>query len=426
MLAATVACLALGSLLSPGQASAAAPSGAASPPKVDAAAWILLDARDGERLAAHDPARKRPIASTTKLMTVYLALDQLPLDKLLTVPAYSAGSAESTAGLTEGEHLTVRDLLTAMLLPSANDAAETVAVGIGGTENGFVGEMNAAAADLGLDRTSYANPIGLDDPDNYSTASDLATLAMKLREDPTFRHIVARSEATLQSGSMERVLETTNTLLLSDRSVDGVKTGHTLGAGYVLVASAKRHGIPLLSVVLGAPSEAERDADSEKLLDYGYSLYDKQTPIAPGDELAKVSVRYEDAPLPLVSKGRVEVRARADQEFSTDVDAPAIVEGPVAKGDVLGHAKVMLEGKVVGRVQLVAATSLAAPGIIDKAGGPFVAIGILIIVFGIILLGVLVLRRRSGEQREGGRSSEDRMRSRQERMLKRQDGGTSE
>lgn len=419
MLAAVVACLALASLLAPEHAPAA-------PPDVDAAAWILLDGRDGHRLAANDPARKRPIASATKLMTVYLALDQLPLDKLLTVPQYAAGPAESTADLTEGEHLTVRDLLTAMLLPSANDAAETVAVGVGGNERNFVGEMNAAAADLGLDRTSYANPIGLDDPDNYSTASDLATLAMKLRENPTFRHIVSRSEATLKSGSSERVLETTNTLLLSDPSVDGIKTGHTLGAGYVLVASAERKGIPLISVVLGAPSEAERDADTEQLLDYGFSLYERRTPIASGDELAKASVRYEDAPLSLVAKGKVEVRARADQELATDIDAPTFVEGPIAEGDVLGRAKVMLEGRMVGRVPLVAATSIAAPGIVAKVGGPLVAIGIAVVIFGIILLGALVLRRRIGETRELGRSTEDRMRSRQERMLKRQDGGTSE
>jgi D-alanyl-D-alanine carboxypeptidase (penicillin-binding protein 5/6) len=421
-----VAWLVLAALVAPGRSSAADPATDAGPPDLDAAAWILLDPRDGERLAAHDPARKRPIASTTKLMTAYLALDQLPLDKELTVPPYAAGPAESTAGLMEGEHLTVRDLLTAMLLPSANDAAETVAVGIGGTESDFVGEMNDAAADLGLERTSYANPIGLDDPDNYSTASDLATLALKLRENPTFRHIVRRPEATLKSGSMERVLETTNTLLLSDPSVDGVKTGHTLGAGYVLVASAKRKGIPLLSVVLGAPSEAERDADTERLLDYGYSLYESQTPIASGEELATASVRYEDEPLSLVADGRVEVRVRADQELQTSVDAPASVEGPIAAGAVLGHAKVMLQGAVVGRVPLVAAVTVAAPGIVDKVGGPFVVIGVLLVVFVIISAGVLVLRRRRGEAREQGRSTEDRMRSRQERMLKRQDGGTSE
>ncbi len=426
MFLAVAALLALALLAAPERAPAAGPGKATGSPNLDAAAWILLDARDGDRLAAHNPARERPIASTTKLMTVYLALDQLPLDKLLTVPPYAAGPAESTADLTEGERLTVRDLLAAMLLPSANDAAETVAVGIGGNEREFVAEMNAAAADLGLDRTSYANPIGLDDPDNYSTASDLAELALKLRENPTFRHIVSRPEATLESGSAERVLETTNTLLLSDSSVDGVKTGHTLGAGYVLVASAERDGIPLLSVVLGAPSEAERDADTEKLLDYGYSLYDRQTAVASGDELARASVRYENAPLPLVAKRKVEVRARTDQEITVDVDAPAFVEGPIGKGNVLGRAKVMLGGRVVGRVPLVAATSIAAPDIVDKTGGPLAAIGVAIVIFGIILLSVLVFRRHRGESRERGRSSEDRMRSRQERMLKRQDGGTSE
>lgn len=425
LLAAVAASVAItAALLTPGSALSADGARPARPPDIDAAAWILLDARDGHRLAAHDPARKRPIASTTKLMTAYLALDELPLGSRLRVPAYSAGPAESVAGLTEGERLTVRDLLRAMLLPSANDAAETVALGIGRTEGDFVERMNAATSDLGLDRTSYANPVGLDDPDNYSTASDLATLALKLLDDPRFRDIVSMPEATLDSGSMERHVTTTNTLLLSDPSVDGVKTGHTIGAGYVLVASAKRHGIPLLSVVLGAPSEAERDADSEQLLDYGYSLYRHQTPIVSGRQLASATVRYEDSPLPLVADGRVSARVRADQDLETNVDAVASVEGPIAEGSVLGHATVELDGKVVGRVPLVAASTVAAPSVIDKIGGPLVVVAVLIVFFVIIIGVVLLLRRRRGEQREQGRSSEDRMRSRQERTHKRQDRGT--
>jgi D-alanyl-D-alanine carboxypeptidase (penicillin-binding protein 5/6) len=391
------------------------------PPDLDAKSWILLDARDGHRLAAQGPARERAIASTTKLMTTYLALAELSPRQRLTVPPYSAAAAESVAGLQEGERLSVRDLLRAMLLPSANDAAETVALGIAPSEAQFVDRMNEAAGELGLDRTSYANPIGLDDPLNYSTAADLATLSLKLLEDPRFRDIVGRTSATLKSGSVEREVVNTNTLLEADPSVDGVKTGHTLRAGYVLVASAERHGIPLLSVVLGAPSETERDAASEELLDYGYSLYGRRSPFRADEQLADAVVRYEDEPLELIARRGFSIQARSDQQLDVRVDAPKLVEGPIASGAAVGSATVTLDGELVGRVPLVAARAVAEPGLIDKIGGTGVAVAVLGALFVILLLAALALRRRRGKAFERERSMEERMRSRRERTLKRQE-----
>ena len=249
--------------LVPGPAAAdrAAPGEA---PRLDAASWLLIDLKDEAELAARAPAERRAIASTTKLMTAYLALTELKMNDRLVVPDYRAAPAESVAGLIEGESLTVHDLLVAMMLPSANDAAVTVAEGVSGSEGTFVGAMNRAAGELGLTGTHYANPIGLDATGNYSTAEDLSALAQELLTDKRFRRIVAMPKATLESGDHPRVVTNTNTLLLGDPSVDGVKTGHTTEAGYVLVASAKRDGVPLLAAVLGAPSEAGRDADAER------------------------------------------------------------------------------------------------------------------------------------------------------------------
>ena len=235
-----VALLAVALLARPAVTAAAAEPHGKSAPELNAATWLLLDPTDGEELAAHGPDRERAIASTTKLMTAYLALRKLRMDEKLEVPAYSAGAAESVAGLNKGERLTVHDLIVAMMLPSANDAAETIADGISGSEQAFVALMNRTAADLGLDHTHYANPIGLDANGNYSTAADLTDLAIQLLSDKRFRKIVGKPQATLKSGAEQRVVTNTNTLLLSDPSVDGVKTGHTLDAGYVLVASAKR------------------------------------------------------------------------------------------------------------------------------------------------------------------------------------------
>jgi D-alanyl-D-alanine carboxypeptidase (penicillin-binding protein 5/6) len=418
-LVAACALLLLSSLLAPGRASAAA-----KPPKLDAAAWLLVDPRDGTELAGSHARQQRAIASTTKLMTAYVALQELKLSDKLEVPPYSPLPAESVAGLTEGERLTLHDLLLAMMLPSANDAAETVAVNVGGSEEKFVHRMNQAAADLGLDGTSYSNPIGLDEPGNYSTAQDLATLAEDLLGDKRFRRIVATPEADLKSGSVPRHVVTRNTLMLSDPTVDGVKTGHTLDAGYVLVASAKRQGVPLLSVVLGASSEATRDSESEELLDYGFSLYRNRSPFPAGRELASATVKYGDEPLALVSRGTVQVRAREDQQLKASIDAPEEVEGPIDEGERLGTATVTLDGERAGRVPLVAATAVAAPSWVDRAGGPWVVIAIALALVVILIAVTLAIRRRGGSRGDGGgRSSEERHRSRLERHRRREEQG---
>lgn len=414
----------LAALLSPPPAGAAEPDREAAP-ELDATAWLLIDPRDGFKLAAHSPRSQRAIASTTKLMTAYLALRDLALGQKLKVPPYSPAPAESVAGLITGERLTVRDLLTAMMLPSANDAAETVAVGVAGSAGAFVGEMNRAARELGLDDTSYSNPIGLDEIGNYSSAADLAKLTMVLLADKRFRRIVSQPEAELRSGAMPRHVVTRNTLMLSDPSVDGVKTGHTIDAGYVLVASAKRHGVPLLSVVLGTPSEAERDAASEELLDYGFSRYRPRAPFARGEQLAAADVRYDDEDLALVSARVLGARVRADQRFETVVDAPGEVEGPIDDGERLGSVKVLLDGKLIGRVPLVAAEAIAAPGLIDKIGGPGVFAAIILGAAVILLLVAWAVRRHGGESRKG-RSAEERMRSREERDRRRKLRGEGE
>jgi D-alanyl-D-alanine carboxypeptidase (penicillin-binding protein 5/6) len=370
-----------------------AATAAKPPPRLDAASWLLIDLKDQAELARHAPRLRRPIASTTKLMTAYLALADLKMSDVLVVPRYRPEPAESVAGLTTGERLTAHDLLVAMMLPSANDAAVTVADGISGSERAFVAKMNRTATRLGLDDTSYANPIGLDAKRNYSTATDLSTLAQELLSDRRFRRIVAMPKATLRSGDHDRVVTNTNTLLLSDPTVDGVKTGHTLEAGYVLVASAKRDGVPLLAVVLGAPSEGARDAETEQLLGYGYSLYDRERALVRGRPETMAAVSYEDEPLELVPRRGVSVEVRDDQQVEVDAQGPAEVEGPIEAGARLGDATVTVDGRFVDRVPLVAGRAVAAPTIIDRIGGPVVAALIIIALIVILALVVLALRR---------------------------------
>ncbi|HET6830132.1 MAG TPA: D-alanyl-D-alanine carboxypeptidase family protein [Solirubrobacterales bacterium] len=389
------------------------------PPRLDASAWLLVDRRDEAELATRAADARRAIASATKLMTAHLALTELRMGDRLTVPDYQPAPAESVAGLAAGERLTVRDLVVAMMLPSANDAAVTVADGVAGSQGAFVEEMNRAARKLGLTRTHYANPIGLDAPGNYSTANDLVDLSSELLGDRRFRRIVAMPKATLTSGDRDRTVTNTNTLLLSDPSVDGVKTGHTSEAGYVLVASAKRHGVPLLAAVLGTPSEAARDAETERLLDYGFSLYDRAEPVERDAREARVDVRYEDEPLPLLARHGIAVRVRDDQDVEVDVERPVEVEGPIDVGDRLGSATVTVDGRFIDRTPLTAAHAIAAPTIVDRVGGPLVAALIVLAVIVILALAAIWLRRRTAGYVSADRDPEERLRTRDERIRRR-------
>lgn len=412
LLAALAVCALLS--LAPGRALAAP-----KPPELDARAWALIDARSGDRLAAESPGRPLPIASATKLMTARLALRELPLDRRLRVPPYQAAPAESVVGFAAGERVSVRDLLVALLLPSANDAAVALAEGVAGSSKRFVERMNREARRLSLARTSYSNPIGLDDRDNFSSAGDLARLARRLQADRRFRRIVAKPEATLRSGATPRKVETRNALLLSDPTVDGIKTGHTGGAGYVLVASAERKGVPLISVVLGAGSESARDSETERLFDYGFSRYRQRRPIRAGNEIGAVAVSHEDEPLPLLAQRGAKVAARPEQVVETRVEAPDEVEGPIDAGERVGRALVTVDGVEVASAPALAARDVPAPGALDRIAAPL-AVGL--IAGGSMLVAVAVVaglrRRRSGEGEP--RTAEERAESRRLRTRRRE------
>jgi serine-type D-Ala-D-Ala carboxypeptidase (penicillin-binding protein 5/6) len=426
--AAAVAAVAV-SLAASGAAAAPATQeadGQAGPPKLNASAWLLVDTDDGERLAAHDPSKQVAIASTTKLMTAYLALEELPLKRKLAAPAYSPLPAESILGLREGERTSVRDLLYSLVLASANDAAVTLAVGASGSVADFVSEMNDAADQLGLRDTSYTNPIGLDDPGNRSSARDLVTLAQRLMQNPLFRRIADTESATIHTDQRDIQIATRNTLLLGDPTATGIKTGHTLDAGYVLVGSATRDDVSLMSVVLGAPSEAERDADTEQLFDYGYSLYGRRTPVKEGEALAAPELTDQNEDLDLVPEHQVRVAVRDDEQVATQVEAPDEVEGPIAEGERLGSVTVTVDGREVDSVPLVAARSADAATTLEKLRARVpVAAAVAALAFVVILIAVLLARRRTVEapRTPESRTAEERMRRRNERMRRREGEG---
>lgn len=231
-------------------------------------AAIVADARTGKVLYADHPHRSVLIASTAKLMTALVTLERVPLDAVFTAPPYAGDGTESKLGLGTGEQMQVRDLLRGLLLVSGNDAAMTLAVGTAGSEPAFVELMNERARQLGMDDTRYGNPIGLD-RDTFSSAADLVTVTRELRRHAFFRGTVAAPRLTLGSGSYQRTIVNTNRLLGGRLRIDGVKTGHTDAAGYVLVGSATRGGRTVVSAVLGTRSEDDRDEATWRLLRYG-------------------------------------------------------------------------------------------------------------------------------------------------------------
>lgn len=328
-------------------------------PSIGAPSAIVVEASTGDVVFERNADEKRSIASTTKLMTALLALDTVALDDTLTVSPYNAAPAESVANLRAGERLRVADLLRALLLASANDAAVTLANGISGSVPSFVREMNARAKELGLTNTSYDNPVGLDGPRNRSTARDLVRLALVLRRDDFFRETVNRPRATLQTGARRRTVLNRNRLVRDHAFVDGVKTGRTQQAGYVLVGSATRGGVTVVSAVLGEPSEAARDADTLALLRYGLSRYRRTTLVKRDAVLAKADLKYRDEQASLIAAEDVRrVMRRGEKARIRVLGAPTEIEGPTPAGARVGTVEVRVRGRTVARTPLITAAAI--------------------------------------------------------------------
>jgi D-alanyl-D-alanine carboxypeptidase (penicillin-binding protein 5/6) len=362
---------------------------------IEAKAWAVIDARSGEVLISQAAAERLPIASTTKLMTAYVAMKEMPLDKIVHAAPYDAEFGESLLGMRTGQEISVRDLIYGLIMRSGNDAAHTLAIAAAGSQKRFVAQMNRRAAALGLPDTHYANPIGLDQKGNYSSARDLLTLTQRLLRMPAFAKISDTRSVVLRSVQPPRRINTINELLLMEPWVTGVKTGHTWGAGYVLVGSGRRKGIDLISVAIAAPTDETRYSDNLALLEYGFSRYRRLEPVRKGRALAEASIRYSGGTLPLRAAKGLEVGIRKGQQLSVEVDAPSEVEGPIRRGAALGRASVYVDGVRAGAVPLEAARAVPAASTFDRVrdflGNNLIPIAIALFV---ILMGGVALYRR--------------------------------
>jgi D-alanyl-D-alanine carboxypeptidase (penicillin-binding protein 5/6) len=370
-------------------------------PPVEGRAWALIDGRTGDVLLAHAGAERLPIASTTKLMTAYVALKEAPLEEVVRAQPYEAEYGESLMGLRAGQEISIRDLLYGLILRSGNDAAHTLAIDVAGSTPRFVAQMNRYAAALGLSDTHYANPVGLDQKGNYSSARDLATLTQHLLRIPAFAVISASREAELRSVHPPRRIKTINELLEMAPWVTGVKTGHTFGALYVLVGSGRRKGVELISDVIGAPSDEARFDGNLELLEYGFDRYRRRVPVRAGEAMAEPEIRYSGGELPLRAARDLAIGIRRGQRLWTEVRAPAEVEGPIRRGARLGRATVFVDGRAAGTVPLRAGRAIPKASTFDRVRGFFEdrLIAVAVAAFVILMAGVLLVRRLSRRRR---------------------------
>lgn len=338
-------------------------------PDVEAKSYVLMDYASGEVLAARDPDARVEPASITKVMTTYIAFDEIRKGRLryedevlISEKAWRQGidSSESRMFVEVGSRVKMIDLLRGIIVASGNDASIAVAEHIAGSEDVFADLMNQYAARLGLKNTRFADASGLPNPDHYSTARDLALLGRALiRDFPEDYKIYAEKNFKYRIAKPQ---PNRNGLLNKDPSVDGIKTGHTSSAGYCLLSSAQRDGRRLIAAVMGAKSWAYREQASLELLNYGFRFFDTVPLLGPNNPIARIAVYKgveEQLPvgtleplalsLPRGAKDRIQLQPQ--------ITAPAVA--PIAAGQRLGTISITLDGRPIRQEPLVALKAIA-------------------------------------------------------------------
>lgn len=327
------------------------------PPDVTAKSAIVIEASTGKILYAKDAEQKRYPASTTKIMTLIVALEHGNLDDIVTTSALAASTEGSSLWLAQGEQLKLADLLYGIMLVSGNDATVAVAEHISGSLPKFAQLMTEKAHAIGAISTSFTNSSGLPDPNHYTTAHDLARITAYGYRNPMFAQIVSTKSKIIPwpGKDHDRELFNENRMLWLYDGANGVKTGYTDAAGRCLVSAANRNGIQLITVVLDSEHMWE---DSMSLLDYGFKNVSPMKIFNHGDILKTVRVTNGKAgsvKLVINSDMVAPVSETDKDEFRTEIDAPSKVEAPIEAGQKVGRVKLMYKNVEVGSADLVSA-----------------------------------------------------------------------
>ncbi|HEV8461430.1 MAG TPA: D-alanyl-D-alanine carboxypeptidase family protein [Gaiellaceae bacterium] len=345
-------------------AAVAAP-GLEQPPPVRGSAWLVEDARTGEVIASSDSHERVPIASLTKMMTVLIALQSKKLSDVVTVDRRAAVVGESTINLRPGEQMTVRDLIKGALIQSANDAAAALALSISKDFPAFARLMNAKAQQLGLHDTHYVRPDGLDEPGEFSSATDVTKLGRDLMRYRFVRDTVREETASISGG---RTLHTWDDLLSMFPQTIGVKTGHTDEAGWCQVAAARGRGVTVYATILGSPSRGQRNVDLQSLLIWGLGQFRVVPAVRSGRTYANVQLPYGKDALALVAAKPLISVARLGHPLTETVVAPVTASLPVEQGQVLGRVEIRDGKRLIGTRDLVASRTINKPGIGSRLG----------------------------------------------------------
>ena len=325
----------------------------AAKPEISAISAILIDAQSGRVLYEKNAHERRPIASITKLMTALVAVESTPdLSELVTVEREWTLAEGSSMYLKAGEQLTLETLLYGLMLSSGNDAALAVAGYCAGDVETFVDWMNQRAAELGMENTHFANPNGLNDPDHYSTSTDMALLARVCMEQEAIAQIVGTKSITIGT----RTFTNHNKLLWRYEGCIGMKTGYTQLAGRTLVSCAQRDGQRLIAVTLHDPDDW---ADHTALFDYGFETYPQFVMCQAGQEFGRIPVlgslvRF----VPITIADEMAYPLSLQENVHTEVSLPEQVEAPVREGEIAGSISFYLEDELVGESYLLYGASV--------------------------------------------------------------------
>lgn len=324
-----------------------------SEPSVSAVSAVLINADTGGTIFEKNADEKRAVASTTKIMTALLTLESGQLDRRFTVDSMAIRVEGTSMGLREGDIVTRRALCYGMLLPSGNDASNAAAVNISGSLSAFAEKMNEKAAQLGMNDSHFVTPSGLDAPEHYSTARDMAKLTRAALKNEDFRAICGLTSATLEFGNppYSRTLYNSNKLLKQYEGCIGVKTGFTDNARRCLVSAAESDGVTLIAVTLNAPDDWN---DHKKLFDYGFSMVNSQeiSPESVSVDIVGGTVREVTAAPE--SSAVVGLTASEAGEIRTEYRVPAFVYAEVSAGDCMGYVEIYYKEELLRSIPLLA------------------------------------------------------------------------
>lgn len=323
---------------------------------------VLIDG-NGQILYQKNAFEKRPMASTTKIMTALVAIEHGDLSSVVEIPAAATGIEGSSIYLRPGEKMTLEELLYALLLASANDAATAIAIDVGGSLDGFVALMNQKAQNLGLTGTHFDNPHGLDSPEHYTTAYDLSLLTACALADPTFSRLCGTAVKTIGFGDPEttRHLSNHNRLLSAYSGAVGVKTGFTHHSGRCLVSAARRDGLLLIAVTLNDPNDWQ---DHARMLDFGFERYENLCLVDSVEDLCPLPVvggEKDVCPIGVTDASLLFLTLPRDHKAVTlTVETSRFLYAPVSRGQCVGRAVWKIDGKEIASTALIAQESIGA------------------------------------------------------------------